>query len=74
MRKLALIIAIMLMPFAIFAQGRSGDAPRNERAQSPRAPGGGPGVPPAVPIQGLVVLLAAGGLYGYKKLKDYNNK
>lgn len=33
----------------------------------------GPGAPPATPIDGgLSLLLAAGGLYGMKKLKDRN--
>ncbi|WP_228850328.1 hypothetical protein [Aegicerativicinus sediminis] len=71
MKKLALLLIILILPFAIMAQGRSDDAPRGERARSPRAVGG-PGPPPGVPIQGLFVLLAAGGLYGYKKLRDYN--
>ena len=33
--------------------------------------GGGPGAPPAVPVDGgLSILLAAGGAYGLKKLRD----
>lgn len=35
----------------------------------------GPGAPPATPIDGgLSLLLAAGGAYGLKKLRDHNMK
>lgn len=60
MKKILFILTLIIIPIVeLFAQGS----------------GGGPGVPPAVPIDGgLVALLAAGGLYGAKKLRDYRNR
>ena len=71
MKKILLILFLVVAPLiSINGQGNS-DYGRGQG----RGPRNGPGPPPAVPIDGgLFALLAAGGLYGAKKLRDYNNR
>lgn len=68
MKKYIFILLLAIIPFlAIEAQGNSGGRGGGR--------GDSPGVPPAIPIDGgLSVLLIAGGIYGAKKLRDYNRK
>ena len=67
MKKIFIILVLALIPVMDMAAQGTGYG-----RGSGRGPRDGPGPPPAVPIDGgLTILLAAGGLYGAKKLRDH---